>query len=394
MLEAVELFRDRDTVDELGLGSVRDAFSDLLFPGTSVLHTRARYLLFIPWIYRDLERRKVASAHAGSIARRDEVRLIEALRRGQPDSQGIIGVQAGARLQRLPSSAYWQGLHRLGVRLFAGSQDRYHRSLDAYYVGRRRFRDLQQSVQGEDSELVERQPSNWHPGIPPAPDGLLEEASFELGQDEAAYLRDRILLQAPRTLLSALVDRADALVGVAHPWSHPAHADFDPQLAERIEYARRFSDLMQGGQLLYGHLLAEMIGGEGPNPYRERLDEWEVSRARLADRAANTDRQRFWAVVRDGNARVPHPTQRFIDRWWDVVVDEATPVADSPIATTLVTERERFLKRGLARLDESNVRAREMWGGTAGLNQLDYRWSTVRQLLQDIQTGLSRDAGA
>jgi hypothetical protein len=393
MLEAVELFRDRDTVDELGLGSVRDAFSDLLFPGTSVLHTRARYLLLIPWVYLELERRKVASAQVASLGRRDEVRLIEALKRGEPGGQGIIGVQAGARLQRLPSSAYWQGLNRLGIRLFAGSQDRYHRSLDAYYVARRRFRDLQQSVQGEDSELDERQPSNWHPAIPPAPDGLYDAVSFELEPGEAAYLRDRILLQAPGTLLAALIERTDTLVGVTHPWLHAAYAELDTALKERVDNAHLFSNLMHGGQLLYGHMLAELIGSDGASTYGDRLSEWEASRERLAERAASTDRNRFWTVVRDGNPGVPHPTQRFIDRWWDLVVNDPTPVAESPAARTLITERELLLKRGLARLDEANRHAREMWGGSAGLNQLDYRWATVRQLLEDIHTGLATHAG-
>lgn len=71
MQEAIELFREKDTVDELGIGSVRDAFSNLLFPGTSVLHTRARYLLFVPWIYRRLERAHVRSrdVHRGGSAR-------------------------------------------------------------------------------------------------------------------------------------------------------------------------------------------------------------------------------------------------------------------------------------------------------------------------------------
>ena len=56
MLEVVKLFQDQSSVDELGIGSVRDAFSDTLFPGTSVLHTRARYLLFIPWLLKDTAR--------------------------------------------------------------------------------------------------------------------------------------------------------------------------------------------------------------------------------------------------------------------------------------------------------------------------------------------------
>jgi hypothetical protein len=41
MLDVVDLFREHDTRDELGIGSVRDAFADALFLGTSTIMTRA-----------------------------------------------------------------------------------------------------------------------------------------------------------------------------------------------------------------------------------------------------------------------------------------------------------------------------------------------------------------
>src|SRR5437868_582334 len=79
VLSVVELFRDRDTVDELGVGVVRDTYSDLLFPGTSTLHSRARYVLFIPWIYQAIERSSSHCHDPWKSARRMEVRLIDAL---------------------------------------------------------------------------------------------------------------------------------------------------------------------------------------------------------------------------------------------------------------------------------------------------------------------------
>ena len=51
--EIVRMFSQPESRDELGLGQIRDALSDTLFPGTSVLLTRARYLLFVPWLYRE-----------------------------------------------------------------------------------------------------------------------------------------------------------------------------------------------------------------------------------------------------------------------------------------------------------------------------------------------------
>ena len=41
-------FQEKESRDELGLGSVRDSFADQLFPGTSTIQTRLRYTLFVP----------------------------------------------------------------------------------------------------------------------------------------------------------------------------------------------------------------------------------------------------------------------------------------------------------------------------------------------------------
>src|SRR4051812_11558260 len=104
MLEIVDLFRDKGTLDELGFGSIRDAFSDHFFPGTSTLYTRARYFLFVPWIYLRIERDGVPAGGLEARARRDQAALANALGRGgEGDAQGVIGIQAGEALQRTPS---------------------------------------------------------------------------------------------------------------------------------------------------------------------------------------------------------------------------------------------------------------------------------------------------
>ena len=79
MLDVIHLFRERDTRDELGIGTIRDSFSDYFFPGTSTIQTKARYMLFIPWIYIDLEKKKVPSSTIAEKARAKEIRLIFAL---------------------------------------------------------------------------------------------------------------------------------------------------------------------------------------------------------------------------------------------------------------------------------------------------------------------------
>src|SRR3546814_13724285 len=76
------LFQERDSRDELGLGAIRDAISDHLFPGTSTIQTRLRYMLLIPWIFRMLEGRDGSERELSAQARALEVRLTEALKAG------------------------------------------------------------------------------------------------------------------------------------------------------------------------------------------------------------------------------------------------------------------------------------------------------------------------
>ena len=107
MLDVVDLFREHDTRDELGVGSVRDAFADMLFPGTSTIMTRARYFLLVPWTYLRLEKLRIGSAQIKVRAHRAETALIEVIEQSN-DSEGNIGKLAKAALKRLPSSVYWQ----------------------------------------------------------------------------------------------------------------------------------------------------------------------------------------------------------------------------------------------------------------------------------------------
>src|SRR5205085_1481129 len=78
-LDVVDLFREKGTVDELGIGTIRDAIADLLFPGTSTIMTRAKYYLLVPWVYRRLEEREVKSSEAAHVAKQDEITTIKAL---------------------------------------------------------------------------------------------------------------------------------------------------------------------------------------------------------------------------------------------------------------------------------------------------------------------------
>ena len=134
------LFQERETRDELGLGGIRDSIADHLFPGTSTIQTRLRYMLFIPWLFQMIEGSSAGADQLASEARALENRLANALKAGG-ESNGIIGRDAGADLQRLPSSVYWAGLGTWGIRLFPGSTDSLFSSMRQLQRARPRVRE-------------------------------------------------------------------------------------------------------------------------------------------------------------------------------------------------------------------------------------------------------------
>jgi hypothetical protein len=386
MLDVVDLFREHDTRDELGVGSVRDAFADMLFPGTSTIMTRARYFLLVPWAYQRLERLRVGSREIAARARQAELNLVEPIERSD-DNDGNIGKLAKTTLKRLPSSVYWQGLSVWGIRSFRGAQVQYHRSLDRYYVQLTRQGGRASERDAEHDDLIS---PNWHAGIVPPPDDFPKECSLSLTHSEAEYLAERIRLSpaCSGSLLAELVAQRRRSDDVSFAWEHPHCAKLPPKLREMLDHAQNFSEVMHGAPLLYNLILAEQARrAESVAKYRRGFAEWAKSLSARSRVLAQWNRERFWELVRAVNPRITASTHEFINTWWDLALaGDAARLRDNPAARLLIRDRERRLKKNLARID--NPGAQELWTGDSGTAQLEFRWFISQRLLGDIFDGL------
>ena len=182
MAEVINLFREQDTRDELGLGVIRDALADLMFPGTSTIQTRARYFLFIPSIYRWPGGKGLARSEVARRARAEEISLIKALEAGD-ESDGVIGIEKQVELQRLASSIYWAGLGVWRIRRFKGSQEEFTEH------GSRSCGDIGPLVNDDREPLDNSNIFTWDPDLPKPPSDFLRTTEFALNKNEA--VRDR-----------------------------------------------------------------------------------------------------------------------------------------------------------------------------------------------------------
>lgn len=385
----LDLFNEQGTVDELGLGPIRDFLSDALFPGTSVLHTRLRYVLFIPWLYQRLEARSRQVRDVAAEARALELRLVEALKASK-DREGIIGAYAGSSLARLPSQAYWAGLVRWGIFIPRQSQSWYFRH----------FRELaspaRQGRPDDPGAAVDRE-QTWNPHLPTPPEDLLDTARFALSREEAEFIRGCIEANVPHSLLAWLArEGPPALQAAPWPWEIPGVSDLPDRLARVLELARRFSLHMEGAPLLYNLLLAETrLRRDMSNPEQERagIEKYRRALAEWADREAAEpaplDAGALWAAASRDGAIIKEPLKRFVENWSEEI-ERVGPqgVADSQALKDLIAQRERTLKGGRARLvNESRLLD---WRGDTGVGRLSFRWPQVRRELTDLHEGLAR----
>jgi hypothetical protein len=383
MLDVISLFREQTTRDELGIGAIRDAFANLFFPGVSTIQTRARYFLFIPWIYQDLISRKTTSQQVGGKLRQQEVELINILAESA-DNDGTIGKVSRAALKRLPSSVYWYGLGSWGIYRYGGSsQQEYHQAFDRLNRSSRRLQH------NDDGEVLGLHSTEWDPQLPPSPPDFPNSASFRLTAAEADYLADHVSQRHPRSLLAHLVRQPEPSK-VAFPWQHPVLASLPPGLQEQLLHAQNFSELIHGAALLYNLMLAEAKPGTTlVESYRTGLQQWAAQLSARAETLQGWDRQAFWQLVNQQAGPVSLRTQSFVNQWFDLALepDSAFSMAENAAARAQIHDREAALKGKQARLD--NPRALELWLGDSGVAQLNFRWPTVSKIMNDILTGLA-----
>lgn len=375
--EMIRLFDQPETQDALGFGQVRYAYGDLLFPGTSTLHTRAKYLLFIPWCSIAAARRGYAGERLERASRDNERRLIQTLS-SMPDVRGLIGGRRGWTVRNLPSGTYGTALERWHIR---GNDDQAVPSPD------------------DDGELVAAN-HGWHRRLPTPPMNFPEQASggFALTYGEAEYLQGRLLsIDGPQSLFAYLADHCGPAIEAQRLWEEPTVQHAPSPIRDEVRLAQTFSTISHGANLLYNYLVAQKYEQDGwttvDNPvkrYEAWLDEWAGTIHELGASWPSWREIRTRAAEENANVLRNVSLDAFAEAWFGLVTrEEPHAVWRSKEAQTLVRTREISIKRLQSRFTNPTMLSR--WGGSSGAGAFEFRWTEARRLLNDIADGLRGD---
>ncbi|MEZ5665349.1 MAG: DUF6361 family protein [Burkholderiaceae bacterium] len=403
VLTLLESQKDKSTIDELGLGLVRDAISDHLFPGLSTIQTRARYFLFVAWVLRDLERGNVQDDRLVLTLRQREVALINALLATDgetPDERhsGLIGRESRDGTKRLPSTIYWGGIRRLGIYQGTASLQQYLSDLPDLRRNRRKRSASTEDGEGSDGESGA---TTWDPGLPAPCGDFLTETDFELTREEARYLNEKALglrtSSGQVCLLQWMVRHLDAATvdSLETPWILLKNAGRWPELPaslrSELTHAHHFSLCARALTGVYTRLLvARRRDLSLQRTARRHPGRFERACRRATGAGARIPA--FWRWIAQVNPRLQRD-RPFIEEWLRLLAEHGFSVADPAVLLTIQVERwmqarERRLKGALARMGNPPVLQR--WSAPEWLGLIDYRWRTARAIVFDILVGLDR----
>ncbi|TFW32912.1 DUF6361 family protein [Massilia horti] len=381
-MRLLHLFKERESRDEFGIGGIRDAIADQLFPGTSTIQTRLRYVFFIPWLFAQMEENNTPSLKYQDAGKQAESRLLQILCKTEPTATGIIGRNAGSEVKQQPSSVYWTALGSWGIRNGTETRQQYFAHADRRHARRsqRRRRDDNEIHDDEATGVV------WHAGILKlCPPGFPEGCGLALSADEARFLLDRWTATQRDSLLTWLALDLRHRKVAPQPeniWAHPQFADFPTRIKALIVGGRKVAAAMRGAALLYNLQLAELERRDKlVTDYESRLSAWKQHE--LAD-CADWKLAEFWPLVIGKGHSISLDTQHFLESWRAIAVAEG----DSSAARQLIAEREMKLKGARSRF--TNPAARKQWSGAAGTAPLTYRWPVVREMLAEWHAGWRR----
>ncbi|EFC69557.1 hypothetical protein HMPREF0670_00880 [Prevotella sp. oral taxon 317 str. F0108] len=396
--------------DELGVGTIRDAMSNKLFPGFSTLHTRAKYFFITPYILLDRERKQRKSESGKDYFNRVEIetnntiiKFYESCKERKEESYFGKFKKDGV-LKRQPSEIYWNGITTLRLVNYDGTLDQLLRDKHST------IEELLSCNQGDDT--VKEQGENNKPRVVDAgsADGWIEnitEKGLTLTSVEAQILRDRLIKHTPNSLPTELltndevweVYKAAAYKDKGNEQITNAFINFvekayklveNEELRTNLITAHDLSLFLYGPHIAYNLRLAEQVKA-AESVIQELRDMGIVWLETLEQRMIDYKRFDISNCMQDVNVK---PTTRLFlkevqqlvtqqEKWQDIEPELCDRVEKQE-------ERNKKTKSRFFKLKNNRVVDENEKGAWVGLGLINYRYTAALAVMKDVQEVLGK----
>ena len=282
VLTVLEMLTERGTLDELGIAPIRDGFSNLFFPGTSTIQTRAKYFFVVPYACKDLEKSDESNPTRLMISLDAmERKCAEQFLTNNYDEAGVVGkrsLASGNWVKRTPADIYWAGLRQYGI--FAGgniSLSEYIRAMCALKNQKDTLRKL--GNRRDDADEGERDDTGagdirkyqfWN--IPTYKKEWFSSLQMELTAEEGSFLKEQIIRTHPDGMMAFILKNnlREVLEMDEYYMLSDIMDKFPESIQEDYYLALEFSNFIYAIRVVYNVVVSDGLNEEA-NEELERL---------------------------------------------------------------------------------------------------------------------------
>ena len=394
VMKVIEMLQPDGTVDELGVGIIRNALSDAMFPGITTIMTRAKYFFIVPRILQTYISKPPRNITVREYLRQEENEIMQTLsvQNSYMDNIGVIGISVAKQNQflpqrqweeliRKPSTIYWNGIRTykiyIGDLSLANLLDALEsKSIHGSTLG-------YQAAEGEtsddrDAEIAEK----FIFSLPDYDKNWKSELTIDLAPEEADFLKHKIIDLYPEILLSKVLKSKDAIKDFLKSKSFQDMCDMPfvkllPDKNQAIIYTSRdFWQIMFGAHIRYNCILHSRHGFE---EFKNRCDklwnEWIDTM-----KVFNWDtfnRELMWQIAKQHGV-VKIFTENFINQWMDKIKNQDFNTVE---LDTMIEKQESKNKTSRSKLRLQNDEKYDKW---IGIRNMDFRFGNVQTIIGDI----------
>lgn len=388
--ELLKVLGESGSLDELGVGIVRDSISDLLYPGTSVLHTRAKYYILIPELFnKAMKSGLTTGAKVRNLINTDQDRIARALRCAVDEetgtkAAGIIGGRSNRGVKMKPTRIYWNALRT--TEILCNRDMSFDDACSAVAGYNSKIQNIVIKYEGEDDggDADDAVAGNFALFNAPCKESIedyLDNPTLHLRRDEADYLRSQFL-HVPvmkNTLMEYCLKTKTSFEGEA--LDDIPTDDMPEVLRHNLVLATEFANFIYGAYIVYNMMFFENGGENATTDVKDRLEEkyknWKKNTPGLPHRdeilKLVKNHEHYKTAIRD-----------FLTKFESAVKANPSDIC-SDEEKRIIRQREQACKSVKAKIGK-DYPFQEIQ-----TTPMNYRHGTGQTIISDILKGMVRD---
>ena len=370
-MQVLKMTSESVALDELGIGRIRDAFADLMFPGISTLQKHTKYFSLMPQVYRKATERRYnrLSEVKAEIVRLERI-MTKNLYDGSLIKWGItgsdtIGKGTGSYVKYDPAYIYNSGLQTFEIL-------RSPQVAEMIYSASQAIHNAPKAQKSDDEDVADDALDNvglfQFCSFPQIDYDFTKACSLDLTTADRDFITDHILKAkaCQGTLLRWLVDNPQT--ALPEEFEHLRRCHLPKELADLQDLAQRFADFIYMVHVRYNYIYSGYHDEDMLEEFMRLLDAYIHSGTDIdAVLAAVTIREN------SGKSFCKEIAQHIA----------AGETKETGLLDQAIINRERRVKGSRRKIGNPSYKYDEK--NRIHYYKLTYRWETVKQFMEELR---------